>query len=224
MSGLHLFINNQSIDPVRAEGIDVSTGYETNVALSKTSIRKLSKPYGNCIEDTLSKNSFDSELYRLTLENYGKYRIRACFDMCYQHYIVKNCACYSPLFPNINNKYEPCGLSVEKNKCNLVYHVNFYTNVSRQVCPNLCPNECDSVDFKFKTSFASFPSRPYAQILAKSNPILQSKFIDNGTLVNFDLLKHSVLSLNVYFDDFYETVVEEVPQMNVSKLIGMIGG
>jgi hypothetical protein len=223
-SGLHLFINNQSIDPVRAEGIDVSTGYETNVALSKTSIHKLSEPHGNCIEDTLSNNSFRSELYRLTLEKYDKYRIRACFDMCYQDFIVKNCACYSSLFPNINDKYEPCGLSVEKNKCNLDYHVIFYTNVSRQVCPNLCPNECDSVDFSLKTSFATFPSRPYAEILAKKHAALERKFISNGTLLNFNLLKHSVLALNVYFDNLYETVVDEVPSMTVTDLIGLIGG
>jgi hypothetical protein len=224
MSGIHLFINNQTIDPVRAEGIDVPTGYETNVALSKTSIHKLSDPYSDCIEDPNSNSSFDSELYRLTVENYGKYRIRACFDMCYQDFIVKNCECYASLFPNIRNKYEPCGLSVEKNKCNLVYHVIFYSNISKQVCPNLCPNECDSADFALKTSFASFPTRPYAEILVKSHEILQDKFLKNGTLINFDLFKQSVLTLNVYFENLYETVVEEVPKMEILDLIGLIGG
>ena len=72
-SGIHLFINNQSIDPLRAEGIDVSAGYETNIALNKNSFIKLSDPYSDCVQDILNQNEKSSYLFKLTLSNLNLY-------------------------------------------------------------------------------------------------------------------------------------------------------
>ena len=226
-SGIHLFINNQSIDPLRAEGIDVSAGYETNIALNKNSYIKLSDPYSDCVQDILNQNEKSSYLFKLTLSNYKKYTRRACFDMCYQDYIVENCNCFSILFPNTTQNHEPCGLSVTKNKCNLDYHIKFYRSVSQQKCPILCPVECESAEFKIKLSFSNYPTKIYADQLIKMNSKL-GKFIQNNTIIddeeNFKQLRKNILSLNVFYDDFDEMVVSEVPKTTVQDLIGIIGG
>jgi hypothetical protein len=223
--GVHIFINNQSIDPLRAEGIDISSGYETNIALNKNSFIKLSEPYSDCVKDTLNQNEMSSYLFKLTLSSYGKYTRRSCFDMCYQDYIVENCDCFSILFPNITKNHEPCGLSVAKNKCNLDFHIKFYRTVSQVKCPLLCPNECESAEFKIKVSFSTYPTKIYAQKLIETDSKLSKFNLTNNSFdENYEHLKNNLLSLNVYYDDFDEMVISEVPKTSVPDLIGIIGG
>ena len=51
-SGIYLIVHNQSIVPVADEtGIELATGLQTNVAVTRSFIRKLSRPYSNCIEE-----------------------------------------------------------------------------------------------------------------------------------------------------------------------------
>lgn len=214
-NGIHVFINNQTIEPLRAEGIDVSVGYDTNVAIRKINHIKLPAPYSDCVNQDINEASI-SYLYTLTLLKYGRYKRRSCFDMCYQSFITENCKCYAILFPNINDIYEPCGLSVEKNRCNLIYHVIFYRNVSQIRCPALCPNECESVDFNIKLSFSSYPSKPYLDSLNKK--IKNTNL--NGSVSN----QKEHLSLNIYYDSLDVMMIKEAPKYSFLDLIGSIGG
>lgn len=63
--GLHVFIYNSSTRPVETDGIDISVGLDTSIAVRRIFTEKLSDPFNDCIPDKI-----DSEYARyLTRQN-----------------------------------------------------------------------------------------------------------------------------------------------------------
>lgn len=66
--GAKIFIYNHSTIYTDSEGIDVSIGKATNIALSKTFIQRLKYPYSECTIDSSTK-VFNVCLHRIKLRN-----------------------------------------------------------------------------------------------------------------------------------------------------------
>jgi hypothetical protein len=61
-TGYRIVVRNQSSEPVPIDmGIDVATGQQTNIAISRKFYNKLSEPFSNCVtnldDKTIRKNS-----------------------------------------------------------------------------------------------------------------------------------------------------------------------
>lgn len=89
--------------------IDIATGYETYVPVTRTLYKKLKKPYSNCVDSLKSFESVSS--YSKTLSSYMKqlnateYNQEFCYDLCFQgkqsflcHYISILLTIFSVLF------------------------------------------------------------------------------------------------------------------------------
>jgi hypothetical protein len=120
-NGIKLIVHNASIDTFPGDqGIEVSTGCQTNVAVSRTYTNKLGSPYSNCIRDLKESidhysNLDDTELTEILkkMQNVYKMKIycqKTCLNMCKQNFIVKSCGCYDLKLPlpmeEISNFYK----------------------------------------------------------------------------------------------------------------------
>jgi len=195
-SGYHILINNQTYKISTFEGYDISTGIETDIAINRLYTSLKPKPFSDCIE--LDKiDSFDSDLYRYIFKSNKTYRQNDCFELCLQKNVIETCKCYVSSFDKLNGNI-PCS-NDEQNICQTdVYEKLFVDGKVIVECNQYCPLECYSISYELTSSFSSYPTRSYAKKSLLNNSVIRSKF-QNETLT-YDLLKESVLSLNIYYD------------------------
>lgn len=87
-TGIVVAIYNSSSRPLFSEeGIKVKTGVETNLMLTRREINRLPKPFSNCIEDVFSRDSYDSNEYRLVFNTSIAYRQSICLQRCSTGYV-----------------------------------------------------------------------------------------------------------------------------------------
>ena len=55
-------------------------------------------PYSDCVEKTESEKSYDSELYKLTVQKIKKYDQEYCLALCNHRYLKKMCTCQGKIF------------------------------------------------------------------------------------------------------------------------------
>lgn len=147
-SGMRVIVHNQSVIPFPDEdGIDVSVGRQSNIAVSRTFIERLPPPYNDCIEEldevTLTRNSLLASLK----ENYHleTYTQKYCLKVCYQNYIISNCGCFdysSPYSQEIIDTLDGC-YTTDDVKCVNDMQTEFYNSDAIDQCYNNCPIECN---------------------------------------------------------------------------------
>jgi len=217
-SGYHVIVHNRTYKISFFDGYDISAGVETNLAISRLYETNKPKPYSECI-DLKSIESFDSNLYRVMFGLNQTYRQINCFDLCFQQLLINTCQCYTNTFNKLNGT-NPC-LQLSQIKCSLLAWYTFHSNISRN-CVQCCPLECFSINYQITTSFTNYPIYNYASNSLMTNPIITSKF-QNETLT-YDLIKESVLSLNVYYDKLAYTQISKDAKLESVDLASNIGG
>ncbi|CAF1084842.1 unnamed protein product, partial [Brachionus calyciflorus] len=218
-NGVHLFIHNSSTIPFSDfDGISIPNGFETNVVVSQIHSSKLSQPFSNCIEDPTSKSSFDSNLYRRSIELFSKYQQKTCLVLCYDEYIQNVCGCSRPEAFGISIN-ESCELT--KMNCTLNAYRSFYETQLSLECYKSCPVECFTIDYDYKVSQADFPSPFYADVLIEHGK-LYPNYARN--FINYDQIKKSVLAVNIYFDDVSISFLKDNEAKSVNQLVADIGG
>ena len=100
--GFRLLIHNQTdVRPyLEEDGIDVSPGFVSNIAIKRTFYSKLPNPFSSCINDkedtnpykTIPKNIIFSKL------NIKRYSQRLCQHLVYQWLLHSYCGCLDPSF------------------------------------------------------------------------------------------------------------------------------
>ena len=194
-----IFIYNHSNYYSENEGIDISGGYETNIALSKKISEMYVKPYSDCeIKDNVKLiPSSDSQFFDLFTQSPYKYRSADCHTVCYQELILNKCNCidYSTIFFNIKNIQIPKLCNWDDGSADSVCFDNlFETTDIDTVCDKKCPYECDQVKVSFSTSFSAL-------------------FTDRQTL-----------KVNVYFNELSYEYSSENPALSVVTLFSGLGG
>ena len=219
-SGYHIMIDNQTYKISNSKNIDISVGTETDIVLSRLYSSLKPKPFSYCIE--LDKiDSFDSDLYRYMFKSNKTYRQFDCYELCLQKNIIETCKCYISSFDKLNGNI-PC-LSNQQNICQSKIFIEFFVESKVYIeCNQYCPLECYSISYQLWPSFASYPTRGYAKKSLLKNTIITSKF-QNETLT-YDLLKQSVLSLNVYYDQLIYIKITKNIKTELIDLISNIGG
>ncbi|RNA35576.1 acid-sensing ion channel 1 isoform X2 [Brachionus plicatilis] len=205
-------VHNRSSPPLITDGgMMVQTGSETNLILNKVNMKKLPKPYSNCIKDLTNINEIDSIYYRNTFDSIRKvYR---------QHRCIVKCSLNRTIEENIK-RCSSVNLTtqLEKKICilNLTKQFSYF-----EFCSNECPVECDSSYYSIVNSLSSFPSKLYSSYLL-SDESFRSKFPYEN--ISMEQVKESVLSVNVYFGTNFNQNIEEVSALDFLSLLGNLGG
>ena len=85
-NGIYMVVHNASTNPLHLpEGINLATGFESYVSVSRTFTKRLSSPYSDCIDDLNPFSSYSSVLFgymkSLDLTDYNQI---FCYKMCFQ--------------------------------------------------------------------------------------------------------------------------------------------
>lgn len=222
--GAHVYISNDSVIPNFFEGFDISTGLQTNVVVSRFFTKKEPYPYSECVDNLDSPDSYDSYLYRKTLEIYKVYRQRDCFDLCFQDSVIQECNCYITSLDPINSK-SPC-INLNQTSCNYAAASKFYGQDIKSICGSRCPLECVQNYIYTSISSIDYPKEAYADNLLKQNiPAINNfKSFSYSQDKAYSMLKKQILSLNIYYEDLKYTIVSDSIKTSPLDFVSALGG
>ena len=188
----------------------------------------LPEPYNSCSDNLDSEDSFDSEMFRLTLKNNHTYRQANCYDICAFKHVSSECKCTAGKVYE-NTKYKKDCLDgvdeiVSDCKNRVLRSFNF-----TEKCSRFCPLECTSVSYKLTSQaqtldFAEGPMIPYDLFRDKLKLIGDSV---EANLPENRLKAHLLLtgiSLNIFYVDLQYEEVSEIPKISGTDLVSDIGG
>jgi hypothetical protein len=218
--GIIVRINNQSYSVSNNDGISVSPGFETNLAIDdRIYSYLLPKPYSNCDIDAENPTS-NSKFYNLFIEKGVTYSQETCIDTCFQEQFVSNCNCTtSSLLSlyNVSDCEKPDEIKcLDKTRTTLL--ANGYSDT---YCYPNCPLECKRV--KYSTSIST--SRLLSDLFVSNvvnNPTYYSSFTNNT--INESELVNYLIKLNIYYGSLTYTVITESAAINLVSLLSNIGG
>lgn len=235
-SGVRIIVHNQSSIPYPdEEGIDISTGQQTNVAVSRTFINRLGPPFSDCLFDSGINSKVERsktiqkmiDIYNLTV-----YDQNSCLKVCLQEIIYEECRCFDwklplPTNPKLSTLNSGCKTDTQM-KC-IDYKENEYYTNRIDSCEQDCPFKCNQVLYKNSLNTASYPSYwYYTNELSKNkdfvNLLLLNK-LEPKYLINdgYSAIQQSILMVNVYYDNMYYTELDETPEIKIEDLIIAIG-
>ena len=219
VGGAHVFINNYTVDPLENEGFDIANGLQTSIVLDVVHEERLNYPFSNCVFNLKANDSAPSVYYRNTMAQKNFYSRGYCLLLCYQNRIVNTCGCNDPQAP-IDPAYKQCN-TINETICFMDASTNFYVRGGPIVeCLNDCPVECETYHFHSSSFVADFPSVEYATAMINYRNFTS---ILPPNLTDFDTLKRSILSLNVYYSDIGYTLYREQPAKSIEQLTSDIG-
>lgn len=220
-SGARVVVHNQTTKPIiNNEGLDIPSGFQTNIGIKRSFFHKLDGLYSNCVKNSRSPDSYNSFFYKATFTvlKMKVYRQKICLRLCLQDYILKNCKCLDGSLPNIYQNQSICEslLSLE---CVVRSRGDYFNSISLSSCSQ-CPLECDSYNFKLTTSSSRYPTRYYRNYLSIHTDIMDR--FPQGT--GRDEITKSTVLINVFYDDLSTTYTSETPAVSPVALLGNIGG
>ena len=236
-SGMRIFVHNASVIPSSDEGIDISPGSKTNIAVSREFDYNLPEPYSRCI---LLDNGFASDLYNLTIRLNQTYRQRFefflintninklflynnqrdCQELCIQREVIRECGCAMPFVYDFSFQSK----CTTFNQSDCIRDV-VYANISKIVedCDE-CPLECSSVRYKLVRSFADYPTAAHAAQIIQSNKSILHRNVISDYQSNLTSIRGSFLAFNVYYSDLSYTEISALPKITPVDFICGLGG
>jgi hypothetical protein len=198
--GLRIWIHDEHTDISFVESTFASPGIMTNIMIKKTSLRQLPPPYSDCHEPD------------------DQYTQSKCLFRCYLNFLERSCNCTLEL----NSRFEVC-LSMQRIFCHFTTYEMYLQNITADSkCTVKCTPFCERVYYGLSLSYLDYPSLDYLKILF-GDPSIQAKIPDKSTLTP-ESLKKSLLAVNIYFEDFDYTQIEEIPNMTFVELVSSFGG
>jgi hypothetical protein len=220
-SGIHVFINNNSVRVNSVLGFGAAPGTYNYIALGKTVIELLPYPYNDCVEDTTSIDGYDSDHFRSIIQANYSYNQENCYNVYLQSQIILGCKCYFTVFMNYNNYQNPC-TGVEDFRCLIDVVRSFVKKDFKATIQDICPLECTAYSYSHTVTSNGYPTRYYAADLLKQPKV--ANLFPNPANVTISELKESILALNFYYPSLRYTRVTQLPQVTIVSLISSIGG
>jgi hypothetical protein len=204
-----------------SEGIDISTGFQTNIGVQKSFYYKLDAPYSSCVKNVRSADSYDSKFYRAIFNvlNMTIYRQIMCNRLCLQEYILDKCSCLDASLPSIyDSESTRVCMNIDTLECISKRRIDYFeSEVSK--CEALCPLECDQVKYKLTLSNSRYPTTFNIDYMKK-----HTKLLEKLNSSNDDNIPKSTLILNVFYEDLDFVEVKEVPSVKTDELVSNVGG
>ncbi|XP_062584684.1 acid-sensing ion channel 1B-like [Saccostrea cucullata] len=203
-AGLQVAIHHRDVEPnIGDKSFFVSPGTVTYVPIRKSKHTYLPRPYKAFGTNYCTKTS-DPD-FRNPLKHYSRYSYYACLRECRSNFIIKRCECRL-----ITEKGEEiiCTIAQEF-ECALKTRDFFDSNPGHQAECN-CPLPCEEVYYEKEISSAQFPSEKFREIL--------------HSLYNITNISTNYLELKFYYDTFVTHTIEQVPKVDITSVLGNIGG
>ncbi|CAF1056474.1 unnamed protein product [Brachionus calyciflorus] len=195
--GVKVVVHKRGVRPLlKYDGIEISTGTSSNIAISRTNYTKEQYPYSDCRPDPDTTLTTDSSYHIKTLQ-ISKYYKKLCFEICLQYeQIIPNCLCADPSIPSVDSNMTICNNETALSCVKSQRDIFDKTQNIDDVCGPFCPSECNTLDYSTSISSSSYPTDYYGKILmAQSNLI--TKFNPKNTFspdnkAGHEPVKHSV--------------------------------
>ena len=221
-NGFKIFINRHKNNfNLMTEGIQIAPGFMTNIALSKYTIKQVPFPYSKCIDNLNSFDSYNSIIYKKIFGFKKFYDYFSCKLLCFQKLVGSKCKCQHVISKQYY--YENMRTCEQQDEvCALTAWFDFSANFDViNECD--CPIECISVGYTATTSISDYPTKFYADNILSQIPLIISKFQDKSKMT-YENIRKRVVSVNVYYDELKETVIEHEIKMSAFDLFSSIGG
>ena len=196
---IELFINNQSLDTQFDKAIRVSHSMETNLVISRVFYQKLGYPYSNC------KSGYSFELGaedRFNRSLYPYYQTQ-CFYLC---------------------KFEKFFQAINKSEEFFQIFQYYFTNYNKWHFFEI--NEYFNYTRLYRTI--------YENITNKINISGLHKFCEDICPIECNMITYTITPyyvfnsfpyslVNIYYDDFYHTEINEIPKITADVFISNLG-
>ena len=117
----------------------------------------------------------------------------------------------------------PYCLSYQDILCDFnAYSVFFESKDVPKTCSE-CPRECSRIYYAPSISHTSFPTMKYYKRLLENQRIL-SEFGRNASMITYDQIKRTILSLDIYYDMLEYISIEETEKTSIIDLVSNVGG
>ena len=216
-------VHNQTDNTMTVDnGIAISPGYDTYVAIDRIFTTHLEMPYSTCQKDLKKSTSpYLSKLFKyfaaLGITHYDQ---KFCFKLCSQDQLLSKCGCIDISTSSIN-KASYCANDAQI-ECLKTFISEFTTSNIMNTC--MCPQQCESEEFVLTTTSAKFPTYTYLQNLA-TDSYYSSFFPQNISLNDLILFSNiGFVKLTINYKTLYYTSYEDHPVKTPSSLVGDIGG
>ncbi len=191
-----IYINNHTVKLDSTKAIETALGQEINLSVKRTFVSKLSSPYSNCkSEVTFELNS--------TITSFPYIKSDCVMLFCFHKILATECNRSKEFEVNAHlyytDKYGFTTFSIYLiDNCYVIYQktlARFNTIGPEEICRERCPIECSTSIYSLEPSY---------NIIKSSDP--ESAYI------------------NVYYENFEYTLIEESPKLEAFDLFGYIGG
>ena len=216
-SGLKVIVHNQSDVAIFPEedGINIPTGFYTDISVSRTFNNELSEPYNYCLDFYTNPRVVPNDFLSLMNKRFGPngYNQKYCLKLCMQKYLNDKCDCIDLSLPFYTNSTTFC-INKNQTTCIARTKILFFDTGANDDCQNLCPIDCSINIIDTSISIATFTS--------KWNALLMKNNASHGQ-INKDFLKRYLI-LNVFYEDLSYTLKSQSPTNNLNNLMSNIGG
>lgn len=195
--GFRVVIHNPLDHPnPEKNGINIFPGYETQVSLKATVMKRLPAPYKDeCVNYGGQERPFEgSQTF--------------CMKACIQKYNHEKCGCIELMFRGMES-WKLCNMTNSTDVCCLD---NVMNDLATHGTDCNCPLPCQSTYFHEQQAFASWPSRAY---FFKKNITTEDKF---------DTYKLSYSKVRIFFSTLERIVLEQQPMFLQSEIFSHLGG
>jgi hypothetical protein len=226
-NGIYLVVHNRTTKPITLNGgINIKSGAETYVAVSRTFNNKLEAPYSDCVTNLIPFSDYSETLfgyfYNLSVTTYNK---DICLSLCYQDNLLTSCRCISlKTLPIKNANY--CVLPDER-VCADKFDLYFSKSDPTVLCHDVCRQECTKVTYSLTTSQATYPTDRYLNdiiSLFKIDGYSGMDILLNNKSLAYRFAEQSLLKVTINYDQNSYLTISESPKMDAVALLANIGG
>lgn len=208
--------DNYDLPKIRyTENLLLEKGKLHDLLIKKFVDESLGEPYNECLENLSSIDSFDSDLYRHTIQNDYTYHQANCFDLCACKNLVSsgfNCTC-----PGIydTGHTENCYLN------------SIFTQQLRRFaysdCSGECPLECNSVYFSHNSNNNNFKKSATDEASFQNYITINEQSLGRNQIKQLSIENDS-LGIDIFYDDLTFSERIEIAKTTEADLVSAIGG
>lgn len=205
--GARIIIHDPRDDPSPEEGVNISPGFETTLAMKQRSVRRLPTPYkDHCVN------------YRKDKAVRGNNR-NECVKFCMQEENYARCSCTDPALPPFK-KYRHCDMTDTNETCCLI---SALSRMAINGLPCNCPLPCFSTTYDVRLSTALWPSESnYLDSFCDECSAEKKSAKDDKQYLQD--LRQKEARLKIYYSSLERAIYEQKAMFQDSELYSHLGG
>ncbi|XP_040583485.1 epithelial sodium channel subunit gamma-like [Lepeophtheirus salmonis] len=225
-AGVRIIIHEPGDFPLPDEnGIDLQPGTATSIAIQKSDIIRLPKPYKSECFSNWSETPYEN----MTLDH-PSYSIIVCQRICLQKWLKQKCGCTHPHIRQIGgfSKRKICNITPDA-KENMDYKcfLEFIERFDNGSYNCQCNVACLEVDYSCQNTVSTWPSNEFWETLALELNLIDENLLPlPETLENkfrTDIQKNFVKT-DIYYQTMSVKVIEQIPKYSYGTFIAGLGG